>query len=72
MIPIPRKLRPCPDCHKDVLWTVTRNGKWLLVDGKPDDQGNHVCYRDGPRTWKSRSLDESMNWSRWRVLKIRP
>ncbi|MCQ8832159.1 hypothetical protein [Streptomyces malaysiensis] len=40
MIPIPRELRPCPDCHKDVLWTVTRNGKRLLVDGKPDDQSN--------------------------------
>jgi hypothetical protein len=57
MIPSPSELRPCPECGTLVLWTVTRNQKYLLVDGKPDDKGNQACYRVRPRTWQSRSLD---------------
>jgi hypothetical protein len=56
MIPTPRELRPCGDCGKSVLWTVTRNGRYLLVDAKPDEKGNQACYR-GQRGWQSRSLD---------------
>jgi hypothetical protein len=57
MIPGRSELRPCPECGTLVLWTVTRNRKYLLVDAKPDDRGNQACYRVGPRTWQSRSLD---------------
>ncbi|MDH2425750.1 hypothetical protein [Sphaerisporangium sp. TRM90804] len=57
MIPLPRELRACRDCGKAVLITVTRLGRYLLVDPRPDDRGNQACYRAEPRTWHSRSLD---------------
>ncbi|MGW0587438.1 hypothetical protein [Streptosporangium sp. NPDC002607] len=57
MIPTQRELRRCNDCQRPVLWTITRAGHHMLVDAKPDDLGNQACYRIGPRTWQSRSLD---------------
>ncbi|RCG19074.1 hypothetical protein DQ384_37990 [Sphaerisporangium album] len=57
MIPLPRELRQCRDCGESVLITVTRLGRYLLVDPRPDERGNQACYRVGPRVWHSRSLD---------------
>ncbi|MGV9536579.1 hypothetical protein ACWEU6_21735 [Streptosporangium sandarakinum] len=57
MIPTTRELRRCNDCGDPVLWTVTRAGRHLLVNARPDDRGNQACYRISPRTWQSRSLD---------------
>ncbi len=57
MIPSKRELRACSRCGKAVLWTVTRAGRYLLVDPKPDERGNQACFRKGPRSWESRSLD---------------
>ncbi len=57
MIPLPRELRRCRDCGQAVLITVTRAGRHLLVDARPDERGNQACYRVAPRTWQSRSLD---------------
>jgi hypothetical protein len=53
----PRELRHCHVCGKAILWTVTRHGRAMAVDARPDDKGNQACYRTAPRTWQSRSLD---------------
>ena len=57
MIPLPRELSRCRSCERPVLWTVTRAGRRLAVDPRPDEKGNQACYRVGPRTWQSRSLN---------------
>lgn len=57
MIPSKRELARCAGCGKPVLWTVTAAGQRMPVDPRPDERGNQACYRDGPRAWRSRSLD---------------
>lgn len=57
MIPLPRELHRCAVCSRAVLWTVTRAGRRLAVDSKPDEKGNQACYKAGTGAWQSRSLD---------------
>ncbi len=57
MIPLPRELRTCTRCSQTVLWTITRAGRYLLVNPKPDATGNQACHRASTGAWHSRSLD---------------
>lgn len=67
MIPGKGELRRCTRCTRLVLWTVTRAGRYLLVDPKPDERGNQACYRKAPGSWESRSLDaaDALPPARW-------
>lgn len=57
MIPNPSDLEPCPyGCRQDVLVTWTERGRRLAVNPGPDPKGNTAVTRDGPGTWRSRSL----------------
>ncbi|MGC5009774.1 hypothetical protein ACLQ2R_03310 [Streptosporangium sp. DT93] len=57
MIPTKHDLEPCPyGCRRTVLVTITGRGRRLAVDPIPDERGNTAIWRDGPGTWRSRSL----------------
>lgn len=57
MIPTQHDLKPCPyGCRQNVLMTQTERGFRLAVNPVPDPAGNTAVTRDGPGTWRSRSL----------------
>lgn len=57
MIPDRRELSTCRYCRRPILWTITDLHRRMPVDPAPADDGNQACWRDGPRTWRARSLD---------------
>lgn len=56
MRPNRNELRRCPVCEEPVLWTVTRTGRRMAVDPRPDEKGNQACHRGSLGAWQSRSL----------------
>ncbi|MFZ3595112.1 hypothetical protein [Streptomyces sp. BH104] len=60
--------RPCPRCHRPVLWTTTEAGKWLAVDPEPDKDGNAAVYRTGTGGWVSRRPTDELPVMAWEKL----
>src|SRR5690606_20552210 len=58
MFPPPSDLTPCPwGCEERVLMTITEHGRPMPLDPRPDQAGNQAAFKNGPGTWRSRSLD---------------
>ncbi|MGO4421720.1 hypothetical protein AB4Z54_24200 [Streptomyces sp. MCAF7] len=63
-----RRTTRCPDCGRDLLWTVTEAGKRLAVDPEPNPVGNAAVYRDGTGTWRSRRPSAELPLAGWERL----
>lgn len=58
----------CGTCGAAVHLTITEAGRRLLVDARPDPEGNTAVYRDGTGTWRSRRPTEELPVAGWERL----
>ncbi|MFD5266722.1 hypothetical protein [Streptomyces sp. NPDC058335] len=63
-----RRLTPCRDCRRPVLWTITEAGKRLAVDPDPDPAGNTAVWCDGATVWRSRRPSADLPLCGWERL----
>lgn len=63
-----KRLIPCRDCRRPVLWTITEAGKRLAVDPEPDSAGNTAVWRDGTGAWRSRRPSDELPLTGWERL----
>lgn len=40
-------LKPCRYCHQNIMWTITRRGKWMPVDIEGDERGSVLLEMRG-------------------------
>jgi len=62
-----KRLTPCRDCRRPVLWTITEAGKRLAVNPDPDPAGNTAVRCGGTGAWRSRRPSDElpvMGWER--------
>jgi hypothetical protein len=65
-----KRLVPCRDCRRPVLWTTTEAGKRLAVDPEPDPTGNAAVWRDGTGAWRSRRPTAELPLNGWERLHL--
>lgn len=58
----------CGTCGAAVHLTITEAGRRLLVDARPDPEGNTAVYRDGTGTWRSRRPTAELPVAGWERL----
>lgn len=66
---MPRRTR-CWRCQHEVLWTVTKTGRWLAVDRQPPQEGHTAVFRDGAGTYRSRRPTEELPAAPWERMYI--
>ncbi|MEU3162224.1 hypothetical protein ACPCAJ_21260 [Streptomyces griseoincarnatus] len=63
-----KRLIPCRDCRRPILWTITEAGKRLAVDPDPDPAGNTAVRCDGTGAWRSRRPTQELPLMGWERL----
>ncbi|MFD4788283.1 hypothetical protein ACFWN1_14730 [Streptomyces sp. NPDC058459] len=63
-----KRLIPCRDCQRPVLWTTTEAGKHLAVDPEPNPEGNTAVHRDGTGAVRSRRPSAELPLCGWERL----
>ncbi|MEU3099642.1 hypothetical protein ABZ690_34280 [Streptomyces sp. NPDC006967] len=63
-----KRLAPCRDCRRPILWTITEAGKRLAVDLDPDPAGNTAVRCDGTGAWRSRRPTTELPLTGWERL----
>ncbi|MFM9675810.1 hypothetical protein [Streptomyces brasiliscabiei] len=63
-----KRLIPCRDCRRPILWTITEAGKRLAVDPDADPAGNTAIWRDGTGSWRSRRPSVDLPITGWERL----